>query len=206
MSFKPNQAQALLVWRLVFDYGQDGIEAKKAGPKVRGQLEREGLLEELTVRNPVTGKPRKRFRLTDKGWSWAEEHLDAKLHPNSKPAPTLQAVLTRLKSLLRSHDIRLAELVRSPSPEPPADPPTQVRTAYLSYTSGRLNESMPLDILRRALPELPRERVDQALLDLFRSGAGVLFPEDNTRQLTPALQDAAVRMSGDPKHYLKLER
>ncbi len=102
------------------------------------------------------------------------------------------------------HPAKNAAIGNGSSASEPA--PAQIRRAYLAHTRGQFNESLSLEVLRRSLPELPRESFDAALLQLFRTQAVVLFPEDNTRQLTAAMQHSAFELSGEPKHYLKLER
>ena len=200
---------ALLVWRMLFEPNMDAI-GTEVKADVRRPLVEAGLLASHPERNPNTGRQVQRFRLTDRAWSWAEENLDAKLNQAPSAGPLLQQVLTRVQAMLRRYDIPLAEFALATEDRETGDGApdrtTQVRSAYLELTGGRLNESLPLTHLRDSLPELAREELDQTLLELFRAGACVLFPEDNTRQLTQSMEQAALSMSGERKHYVKLER
>jgi hypothetical protein len=219
MSFEPNPKQSLLIWRMLFEPDMGEVDADVAKKDIRAPLEAAGLLEAFEVVSPTTNRKKRRYRLTDKAWSWSSAHLDAKLNRAPSAGPLLQAVLTRVKRVLESKDLSLAEFAsigdeqgsnrRSNGNSAGAGAGTvreRARAAYLACSHGRWNEAVRLDALRAALPDVPREALDEALVNLLSSGEGVLYPEDNLRKLTPAVEQAAVSMAGEKKHYLKLER
>ena len=107
MADELSPSQALALWGLLARQGR----APEADVKPKGDrdaLVAAGLVEAET--------PSKTVALTDRGWNWAGEHLDAPLPPAQRP---LQDLLARLGAHLEASGETLAEFIGE-APPPPA--------------------------------------------------------------------------------------
>ena len=92
-------------------------------------------------------------------------------------------------------------------PETRGDLSQQIRDAYCRTSGGRWNVRVRLADLRGALPGVPREEFDGALLALETAGALVLYPLDDPQEIRPGDEAAALPNSlGIRRHILYIER
>jgi hypothetical protein len=172
----------------------------------------------LNERGLVTSERRGRsfaHELTEAGWSWCRQELTAS--PPPRPGylgGACYALLANVARFLDRADLRLAD-VFSRTDEPiwpaPSTPPVtpdgdvegRIRAAYRQLARE------PRDWVRlaelRPLVGAAREEVDTALRQLNRSHRASIIPEQNQRVLTPADEDAAVRIGGENKHLISIE-
>jgi hypothetical protein len=200
MSFEPDPLQVLFLWALLAQGGEAWKTDLKPDPKGKyGPLLTSGLVEEESLKHPATRARRKRVRLSERGWVWAQGHLDAPLSARSTAgAAILQAFLARLKAYLAEHDVALAEVV-APGVQARAaagDLPGRVRDAYWRAAGGRWNVRVPLAALRTALADVPRGLLDETLLAMSRERRLALYPADDPRGLSDADRSAAISVAG----------
>ncbi len=210
-SLKP--MQVLVLWALIVQGGK-GLQ-KDIRPRItkplRDSLERAGLI--------VSRKNDKRaivIEVTDKGWAWASENLDAELPARSTAAgPIMQAFLTQLKSFLRSRNLVFAEIfMAEEGGEAQSEPDTalqpasaedikkRVREAYFSLTKGQSKQRIRLHQLRQELPNIKREELDRALLEMQQKEELVLIALANKQDITRADRVAALKVGGNPRHVV----
>ncbi len=223
----PTPLQTLFLWRLL-SCGGGGFQNElkpELKPKQRTDLERAGLISKDTRQKVQAGRRPTRanfITLTDLGWQWAAEHLDAPVSPRSPAAaPILQVMLGRLKNDLLRHRRSLAEFILETEPSPVADhidacPPTdrvdacpvpdRVRAVYRELTGGRFASRVRLADLRTRLDDIPRDSLDRALLQMERDEMLVCYPLDDPRELYPADEQAALMNSaGQQRHAIYME-
>ena len=201
MTFEPDPLQVLFLWGLLAQEGEDWKSDIKPDLKTKyTPLVRAGFIEEESRRNPSTGKPKKWIRLSDEGWAWAQDHLDAEVSQTKTAAPILQGLLARLKRYLKRHDIPLAEVL-GPAPEA-AGLPQRIRDAYLRTSGGQWNIRVRLADLRAALSDVPRATLDDTLLSLGREQRLALYPLDNPREISDADRSAAINVVGQVFHIV----
>ena len=144
--------------------------------------------------------------LTDAGWLWAAEHLDAEISTRSPAsAPILRIVLGKLKVLLKNTGVSLAEFVASVDAPQEYVATTTASTELAELTKSTPTEIQPTDVVpvssqvlsaclqqsgqqgarvylsevREQFNHLTRGEVDAALSSLERTGSIVLYPLDN---------------------------
>jgi hypothetical protein len=125
---------------------------------------------------------------------------------------TLQASLTFIQNLIMKSGVRPEDLFRFRStavaaavsaPAPAADLEERVRKAYSSL-SPRPGGYVMLEDLREALPDVGRETLDAALVELYSARDVNLVPESNQKVLTDAQRSAAVRIGNQSKHLIAI--
>ena len=201
--------QAHAVWTLLATGGQGRMPVKSVLPEA---LLRHGLIR----KGYRAGSKTAWAEVTDRGWAWAEAHLsDETLVPKA-----LQPWFGLLKTYLDTRELPLAALVVNP-PEPLSEAPVpkpkaapkpkaltapelrkRIEAAYLQVTEGCKNESVRLNDLRAALPDIARTTLDKGLARILKgdkkarlSQAGGAVPK--------AEQDAAfTSLANEPFHYL----
>ncbi len=197
--------QTLILWALL---------VKESGSAFQGDLkpepskaDRDALVRDGLVAVTRVGPKRRVFlEVTDKGWQWAGEHLDAPLPANS-PAGSkiLEAWLTHLKGFLAAHRFVLADVFGAQSPSTDGDLWTRLRAAYLEATGGKLNARALLKDIRAKL-NIDRQTFDTALKAFQAEAKLQLYPSDNRLELTEADKAAAVMIGGEPRHILWIEQ
>lgn len=209
MSFQPSPLQALILWRLLTSKGQAYLADIRPKPKRRDRktLLEAGFIEEEWRRKPKGGRAIY-VQLTDKAWAWAGNHMDARLsHQSPAAGPILQAVLTQLQPVLKNRRITLAEIFGAPKESPPgADPEQQLQEAYFHLSGGQGNVRVRLAQLRQKLDTIPRSKLDQLLLKLQREEKLVLSPLDDSREISPADQEAALSVAGFKRHIVYMQK
>ena len=160
------------------------------------------------------------IEVTDKGWDWAADHLDAALPAKSNAgSDVLRAWLIRLKQFMEARSLALADILgpqNAPEPMdgPPAKPVTldyaavrkRVRDAYLEISGGRLNTRVLLRDLRGKLQDIERGKLDGALDEMQRDQEASLYQLDNRAEITDSDRAAAIYFGNEPRHILWIER
>lgn len=175
----------------------------------------------------LDGKPRKRLtdrelvnsekigssyvhELTKDGWEWCRKELTG-----DKPARAgslggaLYAVLRGLAGHLDRAGLQLDAIFQSSAagadasgPAAAADVEAQVRAAYAKLAR------QPRDWVRladlRPWVGASRADVDVVLKQLSRSQQATVMPAQDQRTLTPADQEAAIRIGGENKHLISI--
>jgi hypothetical protein len=201
----------LFLWRLAASGGGDWLkEIKPDIKKDRRRLKEAGLIEEEKRKRPESGGHAKPLyiTLTDRGWAWLSDHFEAELPPRANAAETLRRLLAKIKDHLELKQLSLAEFLRPSRDGGAVQPPEigrQIETAYYRLSGGQPNVRVRLADLRAALPDLPPEQVNAALLNLESRGRATLYPLDNPLEIRPEDREAVVRTStGDVRHIVYL--
>jgi hypothetical protein len=200
------EKQTLVLWALLANGGEGfGNELK---PEVK-RAEREALQEA----GLISVEKRKRahwLSVTDRGWRWAQDHLSDKL-PERSYAGTfiLAGWLKHLQTFMRVSNTPLAEIL---VPKKNIGTPDydflfeQIRTAYLAVTGGIFNKRALLAEIRRRLPNVDRDALDNALELMQRQGHATLMQLDNRPDITAADEAAAIHIGQEPRHILWISR
>ena len=136
---------------------------------------------------------------TEKGWAWAQDHLDADLPERAAAASVLQAWLTRLKTYLAAQNLTLAEFL---APRARLD----LRAAYLQASGGALNQRVRLSALRAACGRTDRTALDAALTAAHGRDGLHLSGSDNPPELTAEDHAAALDYKGERMHFVWIVR
>jgi DNA-binding PadR family transcriptional regulator len=211
MNFSPKPIQTLYIWRLLVSQGEAWLSAIKPQlkPLLRKELKQAGF---ITEEKRSTSKRSKGLyvQLTDQGWAWATDNLDAPLPSRSTAAvPVLQALLTKLKLVLKKHNIALVEILAPAEPiKPPSDGDleSRVREAYFQLSGGKANVRVRLAHLRQALPDVGRDTLDGLLLKLQRAEKLVLYSLDNPKEISPEDVEAAITLAGFSNHIVHMRK
>src|SRR5262245_58102353 len=132
--------QTLILWALLARGG--GGFQKDIRPEVK-KPDREALIRAGLIVSEKRGRPGLWLEITDKGWAWAADHLDAELPKRSTAGGViLQAWLKRLKAFIETRGLVLADIfgLQQPPQHQPVDYPVlhqRIRKAYLELTGGR---------------------------------------------------------------------
>jgi hypothetical protein len=203
------EMQTLILWSLLTKPGGASFR-KDLKPEVK-KLDWEALVQA----GLITKADRRQgywLEVTDKGWAWAADHLDANLPKRSIAGSTvLQAWLTRLKAFLDARGVALADILRPQhSPKPEAFDyhalRERIRKAYLEVTGNRLNTRALLSDLRGKLKDIDRAALDEALIQMQREQEASLYRLDNQAEITKADRAAAIYIGQEPRHILWIEQ
>ena len=202
----------LILWALLVRDAAAGFQNElKPEPE---KADREALQNAGLIRFDKKGR-RYWLEVTDKGWAWAAEHLDADLPERSTAGSAiLQAWLTRLKVFMANHDVVLADVLY---PQRAAETPTmlpkrepidygtlrgRIRNAYLAITGTKLNTRVLLSDLRERLKDIDRASLDEALGRMHLEDGTTLSGLNNPQEITPVIRDAALTFKGEPMYVL----
>jgi hypothetical protein len=206
-----SKMQTLILWSLLVRTEGGGLQ-KDVKPEVK-KPDREALVRAGLI--IVTKQGRGLWlEVTDRGWSWAAEHLDAELPERSIAANAiLQAWLARLKTFMVSRDIALADVLRAQQPtEKPTTAPApaladydalraRVRTAYQEI--GRaLNTRVFLSDLRGKLHDIDRASLDDTLCRMHLEEGTTLSGLNNPQEITPTIRHGGLIFKGEPMYVL----
>ena len=195
------EMQTLILWALLAKGGA-GFQ-KDVRPKVE-KPDREALVRAGLIGCEKRGRPAAYWlEVTDKGWAWAADHLDAALPKGSTAGgEVLRAWLTRLAAFMKARGLALADIL---APQPPAPRPldypavrARIRAAYLEVTGGRLNTRALLRDLREKLKDIDRAVVDDALRRMHLEEGATLSGLSNPLEITPAVRSAELDFKGLP--------
>jgi hypothetical protein len=202
------EMRTLMLWALLAKSGGAGLqkdirpEMKKAD---RDALVSEGLIASVAKSRPIM------LEVTDKGWAWAGDHLDAELPKRSiYGAAILQAWLRQLKTFMTAKGFVLADVLATPVTPEPRDPYSalreRIRQSYLDTTGGRLNQRVFLKVLRDKLGDVDRSVLDDTLRKMHLEDGAHLSGTDNPPEITPAIRDASLDFKGERMFVLWITR
>lgn len=202
------EMQTLILWALLAKKGAGSFQ-KDIKPDVK-KPDREALVRAGLITSENRGRPGLWLEVTDKGWAWAADHLDADL-PTRSPAGSavLRSWLMQLKAFMEARGLALADILDSQRLAGP--PPTSVdfatvreriRKAYLNVTGGRLNTRALLSDLRERLKDIKRDTLDEALKRLHLEEGTTLSGLNNPQEITPAIRDAGLSFKGESMYAL----
>jgi hypothetical protein len=206
MSFQPTPRQILALWRMLFlgERPLAGDLAKRLGKRgrvERDQLVKAGVIELLAVEKPGRGK---QSVVTEKGWAWAQENLDAEISQSKLAAEVLEAVLKHLKRYMKTQGLALSEIIRPNPTCSGADLETLVREVYFSLSGGRPNVRIRLSELRNGLQGVPRPDLDSTLLRMQGNGLLSLYGLDDPKEIRIEDKQSAINIAGFEKHIVYL--
>lgn len=221
MSFEPDPLQRLLFWRLaVTEEGGEFLKEIKPTPDAgkRRPLVREGYLVEEKRRPPQGGRPVTYLELTEKGWAWCQNNLEAELSRSALSAFVLQRLLGLLKSYFenQTHTVSLGQFIQQARTrrEASAAAPVEgngyageleqtIRSACLDLGHGRENVRIRLADLRSRLRDVPESALDGKLLEMEREGKLSLYGLDNPQEIRSEDRQAAIRTAtGHERHIV----
>ncbi len=174
------------------------IDVRKS---VRVKLNRAGLLQ--SRRRGSRGYV---HELTDAGWAWAVNELDAPVpfRARSAAAGALYALLNGLKVALDARGMLLQDLFAPRAPGSAVLLRDRIRRTYRSL-ARRPRDWVELRDLRAQLGDWPRREVDQELVRMFREKDVSLTLHEDRGRLTQADRDAALRLGVDDMHLISME-
>ncbi len=200
--------QTLILWSLIAD-PKGGSFQKDVKPAVK-KPDRDALVAAGLVASTKKGRSGFWLEVTDKGWSWAGEHLDAALPKGSTAGcAILSAWLKRLAAFLVARGFALADVIGAQAAAKPAREPSlreRVRHAYLEATGGRLNQRVFLDAVRDKLADIDRPALDAALRSLHGEDGAHLSGSDNPPEITPKIRAASLDFKGETMVALWITR
>lgn len=202
MSFTPSPNQVLYLWSLLAAGGEGYAKDMPFQPdaKQRKALVATGFVsEEKRTRGAIHNA------VTEEGWTWMAEHMDAALPLRStRGVQVLQRLLARIEGFLRVRELSLAELLVPPPMEEtsavelasPADLEARIRAVHRRYAGRSWGNSdyVRLADLRQELEDVPQETLDQALICLEAEGKLALYPLENPRDIRPEDREAALKI------------
>lgn len=188
--------------------------------------DRTSLMEQKLVTSRSVGRSFA-HELTDLGWARCREEMasDYVVAKNAGPAnPALHAVLAAVYRHMVKNDLSLADFfaptevpllpekaapvkkasTRAPKPLAVKTVQTKIREAYKVLRSEP-RAWVSLTDMRKQLPTVLREQLDEVLEDMARSRRIRVIPEENQKTLTDEDRAAAVRVGGEDKHLISME-
>jgi hypothetical protein len=210
-----SKMQTLILWALLVREDGRGLQ-KDIKPEVK-KPDREALVGAGLIIAPKQSRGYL-LEVTDKGWSWAAEHLEADLPERSTAANAiLQAWLARLKAFMASRDIALADVLgaQEPAEKPTAPQPSarpdyealraRIRQAYLEI-GGALNTRVFLSDLREKVQDIDRASLDDTLCRMHLEEGMTLSGLNNPLEITEAIRHGALTFKGEPMYVLWISK
>jgi len=196
------EMRTLMLWALLARAGGAGLQSE-IKPEVK-KPDRDALVEAGLITSEKRGRA-VWLEVTDKGWAWAGDHLDADLPKRTiHGAAVFQAWLGQLKAFMESRGFALADVL-GPQSRAETEPAAsghdglrgRVRQAYLDATGGRLNQRVFLDVLRERLRDVDRSELDETLRKMHLEDGTQLSGSDNPPEITIAMRDASLDFKGE---------
>ena len=203
------EMRTLMLWALLAKPGGAGLQ-KDIRPEVK-KPDRDALVREGLIRSDPKSRPIV-LEVTDKGWAWAGDHLDAELPKRSvHGAAILQAWLKQLRTFMAVNGFVLADVLGTPATSKPAHDDYsalrgRIRQSYLEATGGRLNQRVFLNVLRDELRDVDRSALDDALRKMHLEEGSHLSGSDNPPEITDAIRDASLDFKGERMFVLWITR
>jgi len=208
---QPDGLQTLYLWALLGYGGGQWLDALKPVLPVprRRQLRDWGLTSE-EKRPAPTGRNKLFIELTERGWTWSRQHLDAPVSTRSTAGNLiLHHWLRRLKVYCEGQNVPLAELIAFQ--QPPASGPEgtgkglawadiQAAARGLRGPDGRVR----IATLAQGVSAPPFDDLKTALVNAARQDRITLYPEEYPPNLTPEDRLCAVRYGARANHWLLL--
>jgi hypothetical protein len=211
------EMQTLVLWALLAKTGGASFQ-KDVRPEVK-KPDREALVSAGLIRCEKRGASGFWLEVTDKGWAWATEHLDAELPKRSTAGSTiLQAWLSQVKVFMKARGLVLADIL---GPQPPTDIPhrpvpatpqrapldyavvrERIRKAYLGLTGDRFNTRALLKDIRAKLDDIDRSTIDETLKKMHLEEGTTLSGLNNPQELSQPIRDAGLIFKGEPMYVL----
>jgi hypothetical protein len=207
-----SKTQRLVILKLLFT-GETPLQSgvtPELRPRERAQLIGAGLLR----LEPSPDGRGKLLVLTDRAWEWASENLECELVVSKYATPALESVLRKLSAFLRTNTLTLSDFFRESEPddsEPGGFPtvalPTRIRQAYLALSDGAYRQPVRLADLKAALSDVaPSREIDGALLRMQQAADLSLQTIEDPGQILAADHASAIRIMGDERHLVYLEK
>jgi hypothetical protein len=219
MSFEPEGLHQLVLWRLAVS--EDGgaflkdIESTSITPGKRQPLVRDGLIVEEKRKLPRTGRSALYLLLTDKGWTWCQNNLDREIKSRSLlSTPILRRLLIVLKTYFENQGsvVSFGQLIQQARPrkaisvirtDPPLDLEEAIARACLDLADGRDNVRVRLADLRDRLRGVPKDTLDQKLLEMEQQGKLSLYRLDNPQDIFAEDRAAVLHTAtGNERHIV----
>jgi hypothetical protein len=209
----PTEMQTLILWALLAKPGGASFQ-KDLIPEVK-KPDRDALVGAGLITADKPDRRRWRLEITETGWAWAGDHLDADLPKRSNAgSAVLQAWLKQLKHFMTTKDFALADILRPqlPNKDPPhaelefASLRERVRRAYLNVTGGRFNARALLKDVREKLKDIKRDAQDEALARMHLEEGTTLSGLNNPQEITQEIRDAGLSFKGEPMYVLWITR
>jgi len=203
------EMRTLMLWALLAKPGGAGLQ-KDIRPEVK-KPDRDALVREGLIRSDPKSRPIM-LEVTDKGWAWAGDHLDAELPKRSvHGAAILQAWLKQLRTFMAANGFVLADVLGTPVTSKPAHDDysalrQRIRQSYLEATGGRLNQRVFLNVLRDGLGDVDRSALDDALRKMHLEEGSHLSGSDNPPEITDAIRGASLDFKGERMFVLWITR
>jgi hypothetical protein len=148
--------------------------------------------------------------LSDRGWRWCEDELAAgPLKQGSSTERAHYLVFSMFARYLSARGLRLADIA-STKQEPRDDDDAVEVTARVEDGYRALAPAagafVKLRELRARLADIARPDLDAVLTALFASQRINLIPQSNQQALTDADRESALRIGGESKHLISIER
>ncbi|GAB3425253.1 hypothetical protein [Flindersiella endophytica] len=149
--------------------------------------------------------------LTDAGWYRCTDELSANWGSAAKPMErALYTLLHALGRYLDRSDRSLADLFAPSRPAEDSGPETRSIEAsiFAGYQelAGEPGDFIKLSQLRRELASIGRDELDATLDRLYQEQYVNLIPQSNQRALTAADRESALRIGGEDKHLISIEK
>lgn len=228
MSYELKPLQRIQLWWLAV-HGGEGWQ-KDLKPAFKGATDRDRMIDAGLLEKERRKGNAIHLKLTDRGWAYLGEHMTSELSKTPNAATILEQLLGRLRRHLDARELSLAEFFhprasveqqgaaapdhmpaeRPSGPETDGRPdpgglPSRIAEAYLRASGGERNVRVRLADLRDALPEVPRGRLDETLLEMADRGDAALYRLDNPLEINDRDRDAVLKTpAGDPRHIIYL--
>ncbi len=223
MEFKPNPRQVLYLWKLLVS--DEGIPLGQVAPataKERNELEKNELLDVSPKRKTPKGGYAKYVTLSDAGWLWATENMNAEISKSQEASVVLHQVFCKLGDFLKKNEemalaALLAPMAAATAPplleavednekeKHPENLEDMIRDAYYRLSDGKWNFRVRLYELRQALPNASRSELDAKLLSMQKEKKLVIYKLDDPSEITPEDDQAAIDILGTKKHIVYME-
>jgi hypothetical protein len=147
--------------------------------------------------------------LSDKGWRWCEDELAA--DPPRRGGAAERAhylIFGMFARYLKASGLRLADIAsakQEPGDDDAVDVIARVEGGYRDLASAD-GAFVKLRELRARLADIARPDLDTVLTALFTSQRINLVPQSNQQALTEADRESALRIGGESKHLISIER
>lgn len=214
-----DSTQILFLWRVALAGGEVFVKDVKPAldASKRKRLVAAHLIE-VEKRKQSSGKGRAvDFAiLTDSGWAALANHFDFSISASSRVVDVLQGLLRKLKPFLDAKQSSIAEFLTHSTPtkikvevsDPPyAEVEQQIRLAYASLSGDREGIPVRLAALRRQLPLLERQAIDETLLKMATERQLILNPIEDPQKIRDEDREAALQtVTGEVRHELLVGR
>jgi hypothetical protein len=164
----------------------------------RDQLTHAGLMTwKKGLRNAIF------HELTEDGWIRGRDELTL-APPEGVGAAwhLLYGTFRHLNGLMIKNDYELSDVFVSED-HGPLSIEDRIRRAYADL-AGEPGALVSLARLRDELPDIPRKKLDEALLDLDRQRAIQLDPDPNRKALSDRAKAAAIPLGGEDMHLITI--